>query len=176
MKDLPALPVTGKAALHAGGLKRNALNVGAQALREMETSPAVYAVVRGLSGRERWCMGNISGGMKSLCEDIAAARGDRKRNMGDRKRSLKDLRGQAESVRNNARKFVDHCREVHKEMSQGLKEGLGEDRKELIKNVSSLREDFRNKEREIRADLNEANRLWSSMNKTLESKKKGETK
>ena len=121
-------------------------------------------------------MGNISGGMKSLCEDIVASRGDRKRSMVDRKRSLKDLEEQAESVRDNARKFVDHCRKVHKTMSQGLKEGLSENRKELIKNVSSLRDDFKKKEKEIRADLTEANRLWSSMNKTLESKKKGETK
>ncbi len=121
-------------------------------------------------------MGNISGGMKSLCEDIAAARGDRKRSMGDRKRSLKDLEEQAESVRDNARKFVDHCRKVHKTMSQGLKEGLSENRKELIKNVSSLRDDFRKKEKEIRADLAEANRLWSEMNKTLETKKRGKIK
>ena len=112
-------------------------------------------------------MGNISGGMKSLCENISTAR-------GDRKRSIKDLTEQAEAVRDNARKFVDHCRKVHKEMGEGLKKGLGEDRKELIRNVSSLRDDFRKKEREIRADLAEANRLWSAMNKTLSSKKRGE--
>ncbi len=111
-------------------------------------------------------MDNISGGMKSLCEDITTAR-------GDRKRSIKDLEEQAEAIRDNARKFVDHCRKVHKEMSDGLKEGLSENRKELIKNVSSLRNDFRKKEKEICADLAEANRLWSSMNKTLEAKKRG---
>ena len=114
-------------------------------------------------------MDNISGDMKSLCEDITASH-------GDRKRSIKDLTEQAEAVRDNARKFVDHCRKVHKEMAQGLKKGLGEDRKELIKNVSSLRDDFRKKEKEIRADLSEANRLWSEMNKTLASKKRGEKK
>ncbi len=112
-------------------------------------------------------MGNISDDMKSLCEDITTAR-------GDRKRSVKDLEEQAETVRDNARKFVDHCRKVHKEMAQDLKKGLGEDRKELIKNVSSLRDNFRKREKEIRADLSEANRLWSSMNKTLASKKRGE--
>ena len=114
-------------------------------------------------------MGNISGGMKSLCENITTAR-------VDRKRSIKDLTEQAEAVRDNARKFVDHCRKVHKTMSQRLREGLSEDRKELIKNVSSLRDDFRKKEKEIRADLTEANRLWSAMNKTLASKKRGEKK
>jgi len=110
-------------------------------------------------------MDNISGDMKSLCEDITTSH-------GDRKRSIKDLKEQAEAVRDNARKFVDHCRKVHKEMAQDLKKGLGEDRIELVKNVSSLRDDFRKKEKEIRADLAEANRLWSEMNKTLSSKKK----
>lgn len=114
-------------------------------------------------------MDNISGGMKSLCEDIATSH-------GDRKRSIKDLKVQAEAIRDNARKFVDHCRKVHKEMAQDLKKGLGEDRKELIKNVSSLREDFRKKEKEIRADLTEASRIWNKMNKTLEDKKRGDLK
>src|SRR3990167_7922775 len=114
-------------------------------------------------------MDNISGGMKSLCEDIAASH-------GDRKRSIKDLKEQAEVIRDNARKFVGHCRKLHKGMAQGLKKGLEEDRKELIKNVSSLREDFRKKEKEIRADLAEASRIWNKMNKTLEAKKRGDIK
>ncbi len=114
-------------------------------------------------------MDNISGNMKSLCEDIATSH-------GDRKRSIKDLKEQAEAVRDDARKFVGHCRKVHKEMAQGLKEGLKEDREELIKNVSSLRADFRKKEKEIRADLTEASRIWNTMNKTLVSKKRGEKK
>ena len=112
-------------------------------------------------------MDNVSGGMKSLCEDISMSHGDRKRN-------IKDLKEQAESIRDNARKFVGHCRKVHKEMAEGLKEGLKEDREELIKNVSSLREDFRKKGKEIRADLTEASRIWNTMNKTLVSKKRGE--
>ena len=111
-------------------------------------------------------MDNVSGGMKSLCEDIATSH-------GDRKRSIKDLREQAEVIRDNARKFVGHCRKVHKEMADGLTKGLKEDRKELIKNVSSLREDFRKKEKEIRADLTEASKIWNKMNKALESKKRG---
>src|SRR3990167_1604277 len=111
-------------------------------------------------------MDNISGDIKSLCEDIATSH-------GDRKRSIKDLKKQAESIRDNARKFVDHCRKVHKEMAEGLTKGLKEDRIELIKNVSSLREDFRKKEKEIRADLAEASRIWNKMNKTLEDKKRG---
>src|SRR3972149_9352373 len=114
-------------------------------------------------------MDNIAGGMKSLCEDIAAAH-------GDRKRSIKDLKEQAETIIDNARKFVGHCRKVHQEMSEGLTKGLKEDREELVKNVSSLREDFRKKEKEIRADLAEASRIWNKMNKTLESKKRGDIK
>ena len=114
-------------------------------------------------------MDTISGDMKSLCEDIAAAH-------GDRKRSIKDLKEQAETIRDNARKFVGHCRKVHQEMAEGLTKGLKEDREELVKNVSSLREDFRKKEKEIRADLAEASRIWNKMNKTLESKKRGDIK
>jgi len=111
-------------------------------------------------------MDNVSGGMKSLCEDISMSHGDRKRN-------IKDLKEQAESIRDNARKFVGHCRKVHKEMAEGLTKGLKEDRIELIKNVSSLRKDFRKKEKEIRTDLAEASRIWNTMNKTLEDKKRG---
>jgi len=111
-------------------------------------------------------MDNVSGGIKSLCEDIAMSH-------GDRKRSIKDLKEQAESIRDNARKFVAHCRKVHKEMAEGLTKGLKEDRKELIKNVSNLRGDFRKKEKEIRADLAEASNIWNKMNKTLEAKKRG---
>ena len=114
-------------------------------------------------------MDNISGGMKSLCEDLVAAH-------GDRKRSIKDLKEQAEAIRDNARKFVGHCRKVHKEMAEGLTKGLKEDREELIRDVSYLRDDFRKKEKEIRADLAEASRIWNKMNKTLESKKRGEIK
>ncbi|MFH1519622.1 MAG: hypothetical protein ABIE75_03520 [Candidatus Omnitrophota bacterium] len=114
-------------------------------------------------------MNNISGGMKSLCEDISAAH-------GDRKRSIKDLKEQAESIRDNARKFVGHCRKVHQEMAKGLTKELKEDREELVKKVSLLREDFRKKEKEIRADLIEASKLWNKMNKTVEAKKKGDIK
>ena len=109
-------------------------------------------------------MENISGEMKSLCEDIVTAH-------EDRKRSIKDLKEQAETIRDNARKFVGYCRKVHKEMSEGLTKGLKEDREELIKNVFSLREDFRKKEKEIRADLAEASKIWGKMKEALRSKK-----
>ena len=111
----------------------------------------------------------IAGPMKSLCEDIVATH-------EARKRSIKDLKEQAEAVRDNARKFVGHSKKVHKEMAEGLAKGLKEHREELIKNVSSLREEFRKKEKEIRADLAEASSIWNKMNKTLESRKRGEIK
>ncbi|MFH1074288.1 MAG: hypothetical protein V1752_04280 [Candidatus Firestonebacteria bacterium] len=112
---------------------------------------------------------NISGNMSSLCEGITAAH-------GDRKKSISGLKEQAETVRKNAKKFVNHCRKVHKEMAESLTKGLKEDRKELIKNATSLREDFRKKEKEIRTDLAEAGKIWNNMNKTLQSKKRSKIK
>ncbi len=69
-------------------------------------------------------MGNVSDGMKSLCEDIAAAHEDRKRDI-----------------------------------------------KRLIRNVSSLRKDFRKKEEEIRSDLAEASKIWKRMKQALKTKR-----
>ncbi len=45
-----------------------------------------------------------------------------------------------------------------------------------MKNVSSLREDFRKKEEEIRADLAEAGSIWKNLHKILAAKKRGEKK
>lgn len=114
-------------------------------------------------------MRSVSGGMKSLCEDIVTGH-------TERKRDIKELKSQTEVIRDNARKFVSNCKRLHKEMAEGLTKGLKGDREELIKNVSSLRQDFRKKEKEIRADLAEASRIWNKMNKILEAKKRGEIK
>ena len=114
-------------------------------------------------------MENMSGGMKSLCEDISLAH-------GDRKRSIKDLEKQAKIIRDNARKFVNNSKKLHGEMAKDLRKSLTANRKELIKNVASLREDFREKEEEIRSDLAEASKIWSKMNETLKRKKRGEGK
>jgi uncharacterized protein (DUF342 family) len=109
-------------------------------------------------------MGNISGDMKSLCEDITIAH-------DERTRSIKDLREQAETIRDNARKFVSDCRKLHKEMARDLQKGLAENREELVKNVNTLREDFRKKEKEIKVELTEASKIWSKLSETLRSKK-----
>ena len=62
-------------------------------------------------------------------------------------------------------------KKFHEEMSKDLKKSLRERRENLIKNVSVLREGFRKKEREVRADLAEASKIWNKMNETLRSKK-----
>ena len=121
-------------------------------------------------------MSDKSGSINFLCEGITGAR-------EERKRSRSDLKEQAELIRSHAREFMAHCRKVHGERAQGLKEKLGEDRKVLLKKIASLRNHFRKKEKKSLADFDEANRLWNAMpafraggHKTLESRKRGEIK
>jgi gas vesicle protein len=109
-------------------------------------------------------MNHIAGGMKSLCEDIATGR-------GDRKTTLQQLKGDADAIRDNARKFLAESKKFHKETSKDLKKGLREGREDLMKNVNALREDFKKKEKEVRADLAEANRIWNKMRGTLRGRK-----
>jgi uncharacterized protein YoxC len=109
-------------------------------------------------------MDKVSGGMKSLCEDIIAGH-------ENRKSGIKQLKGQVEVLRDNARKFLADSKRLHEEMSKDLKKRLQEDREDLIKNVNVMRENFKKKEREIRADLDEASKLWNKMDETLKSKK-----
>jgi phenylalanyl-tRNA synthetase alpha subunit len=109
-------------------------------------------------------MDNVSGGMKSLCENILS-------DHQDRKSFIKQIKGQAEAIRDNSRKFLADSKKIHEEMSKDLRKGLRERRENLIKNVNTLREDFRKKEREVKADLAEASKVWNKMNETLRSKK-----
>ncbi len=109
-------------------------------------------------------MDNVSNGMKSLCEDIITSH-------ADRKSSIKQLKEQAEVIRENARRFLADSKKFHEEMSEGLKNRLQEGKDELIKNVNTIREDFRKKEEEIRVDLSEASKIWNEMNEALRSKK-----
>lgn len=81
-------------------------------------------------------MNNISGGIKSLCEDIVTAREARKIKMKDLQRHREELTGK----------------------------------------VASLRENFKKRAKETRADLSEAASIWHKMNKTLETRKRGELK
>lgn len=109
-------------------------------------------------------MDNVSGGMESLCEDILRCHENRK---GD----IKQLKSQTETIRDNTRKFLADSKKFHEEMSKDLRKGLREGRGDLTKNVNALREDFRKKEREVKADLDEASKVWNKMNETLRSKK-----
>ncbi len=109
-------------------------------------------------------MDNISGGMKSLCEDIVTAH-------EDRKKDINTLKKEAEAIKENARKFVGHCKRLHKKMAGDLRENLLKNREELIRYVSYLRDDFRKKEDEIRSDLAEASKIWNKMSETLKIKK-----
>ena len=109
-------------------------------------------------------MDNVSGGLKSLCENILS-------DHEDRKTFIKQIKGQAVAIRNNTRKFLADSKKFHEEMSKDLKKGLREGREDLIKKVNALREGFRKKEREIRADLAEASKIWNNVNETLRSKK-----
>ena len=109
-------------------------------------------------------MNNIAGGMKSLCEDIITGR-------GDRKTTIQQLKGEANAIRDNARKFLAESKKFHEETSKDLKKGLREGREDLIKNVNALREDFKGKEKEVRADLAEASKIWNKMDETLRNKK-----
>lgn len=108
-------------------------------------------------------MDNVSGSMKSLCDDIITT-------SEERKNDLDCFKDQVESIRNDARKFLSDCRKFHKEMSKDLKKSLQQSRNDLIKNVNVLREGFVEKEKEVKADLAEASRIWTNLGKTLRSK------
>jgi uncharacterized coiled-coil DUF342 family protein len=109
-------------------------------------------------------MNHIAGGMKSLCEDIITGR-------GGRRSTIQQLKGEAETIRDNARRFLADSKKFHEEMGKNLKEALRGGREDLIQNVNALREDFRNREKEVRADLAEASRIWNNMNQTLRKQK-----
>ncbi len=109
-------------------------------------------------------MDHIAGGMKSLCEDIKTDR-------EGRKSTLQQLKSEADTIRENARKFLVDSKKFHEEMGKDLKEALREGREDLIHNVNALREDFRKREKEVRADLAEAGNIWKKMEETLTNKK-----
>ena len=109
-------------------------------------------------------MNNIAGGMRSLCEDIKTGR-------EGRKSTLQQLKSEADTIRENAKKFLADSKKFHEEMGKDLKEALRGGREDLIQNVNAPREDFRNREKEVRADLAEASNIWKKMEGTLRNKK-----
>ena len=71
----------------------------------------------------------------------------------------------------NTRNFVGNCRKVRQEIDAGLPKGLQEHSGGLLKNIFLLQEDFKKKEKRIRADLAEASNIWNKMNETLRARK-----
>lgn len=117
-------------------------------------------------------MADISGGMQTICKDIVKGYEERRNSTQDRIKDVEAIRRQAENLRDNARKFVETCKKLHKEMAQDLRAGLEKDRQTLVKDVNSLRKDFRHKLKEIQTDLKEAAKSWAQMSETLNSKRK----
>jgi len=105
-------------------------------------------------------MDDFSNGMRTLSEDIIAGQ-------KDRELKIQELKGQTSVIRENARMFVQESRRLHEEMSKNLQKGLLNDKKTLVKHVKALRVDFKNKEKEVRADLSEARKIWKEMKNTL---------
>jgi F0F1-type ATP synthase membrane subunit b/b' len=95
-------------------------------------------------------MNNIAGGMKSLCEDIITGR-------EDRRSTIKQLKGEAETIRDNARRYLADSKKFRDEMGKDLRKGL--------------REDFKEKEEEVKTDLAEATKIWNQMKETLRDRK-----
>lgn len=109
-------------------------------------------------------MDNIPDDMRSLCEDIL--KGDE-----DRKSEIRQIKGRVKTIRDNAQKFLIVSKKFREKMSKELKKDLRGCREELINNVNALREDFVKKEKEVRADLAEAKRIWNMANGVLKSRR-----
>lgn len=109
-------------------------------------------------------MEGIATGMKSLCEDIL--KGDE-----DRKSEIRQIKGRVKTIRDNAQRFLSVSKKFREKMSKELKKDLRGCREDLINNVNALREDFVKKEKEVRADLAEAKRIWNMANGVLKSRR-----
>lgn len=103
--------------------------------------------------------------MKALCEDIIKSH-------QERQDKLKLLKEQSELIRDHSRRYLEDFKAFRKEMSEKLRKDLVKNRKELIDNLNSFREDFKKKEREVKRDLEEADRIWDKMKETLKAKRK----
>ncbi|MDD3978155.1 MAG: hypothetical protein PHI15_08400, partial [Methanomicrobium sp.] len=104
-------------------------------------------------------MDDFSNSMRTLSEDIIAGQ-------KDRELRLRELKTQTCTIRENAKIFLQESRRLHDEMGRDLQKGLLHDKKDLVKHVKALRGDFKNKEKEVRADLSEARKIWKEMKNT----------
>jgi hypothetical protein len=108
-------------------------------------------------------MDDISGSMRDLSVDIIAGH-------KERKSRLQELKDRADAIRKDTALFLDETRRLHKEMGMGLKSDLRENRETLLKDVNAMRDDFKQREKEVRADLAEAKKTWNDMRNILGGK------
>jgi gas vesicle protein len=107
-------------------------------------------------------MEKASAGMRSFCEDLVTGH-------ENRKIGIKEMREQTQALRENARKFLTDSRKFHKKMGKNLRQNLEQGKKDLGKNVGAFIKEFRKKEKELKADLAEASRIWKGMCEDLKN-------
>ena len=108
-------------------------------------------------------MDDFSGGMKNLSEDIITGH-------KERRNTIRELKDRADAIKRDTTQFLEESRRLHAEMGKSLKKGLKEDRDNLLKDVNAMRDDFKRRETEVRADLSEAKRIWNDMKNILGGK------
>lgn len=105
-------------------------------------------------------MNKVSDSMKSLCEDILKCR-------AERRSCLEKVKDRTGMLRDNTRNFLSEARKSHEEMKKELRKGLQAGRADLFNDIKTLRDNFRGKKREIRADITEAGKIWNKMSNDL---------
>ncbi|MBA4418316.1 MAG: hypothetical protein C0392_10465 [Syntrophus sp. (in: bacteria)] len=108
-------------------------------------------------------MDDFSGNMRNLSEDIITGH-------NDRKGRIQELKERTDVIKKDTARFLDESRRLHAEMGKDLKKDLRENRDNLLKDVNAMRDDFKKKEKEVKADLAEAKKVWSDMKNILGGK------
>ena len=101
-------------------------------------------------------MDDFSGNMRNLSEGIIAGH-------KDRKGRIQELKARTDAIKTDTARFLDESRRLHTEMGKDLKKDLRENRDNLLKDVNAMRDDFKTKEKEVKADLAEAKKIWNDM-------------
>jgi seryl-tRNA synthetase len=101
-------------------------------------------------------MDGFSGGMRHLSEGIIVGH-------KYRKNKIQELKDRADAIKIDTAIFLDESKRLHVEMGRGLKKDLKENRDNLLKDVNVMRDNFRRTEKEVRADLAEAKKIWNDM-------------
>lgn len=108
-------------------------------------------------------MDDFSGGMRNLSEDIISSH-------TGRKNRIRELKDRTDVIKKDTAEFLNETRRLHEEMARDLKKDLKENKKNLLKDVNAMRADFRKREKEVRADLTEAKKIWNDMRNVLGGK------